>query len=53
MLGHQGRGPPTGGEEAPQVPEVDKTVEDVQALEVELNVAELGAEETGMLMALF
>lgn len=51
MLGHQARAPPTGGAEEAQVPEVDKMAEDVAALEVELNVAELGAEETGKLMA--
>jgi hypothetical protein len=51
MLGHQGRGAPAGAAEAPQAPEVDKMAEDIQALEVELNVAELAAEDTGMLMA--
>jgi hypothetical protein len=47
MLGHQG---PAAGAEAPQAPEVDQMAIDVQALEVELNVKELAAEETGMLM---
>lgn len=53
MLGHQARAPPAGGPEEAQAPEVDKTAEDIAALEVELNVVELAAEETGMLMALF
>ncbi len=48
MLGHQAR---AGATEAPQVPEVDQMAQDVQALELELNVAELAAEDTGTLMA--
>jgi hypothetical protein len=51
MLGHQARGASAAPAEAPQAPEVDQMAQDVQALEVELNVAELAAEDTGTWMA--
>jgi len=51
MLGHQGRAAPAGAAGAPQAPEVDQMRQDVQAVEIELNVAELAAEDTGTLMA--
>jgi hypothetical protein len=53
MLGHQGRAAPAGAAEAPQPSEVDQMTQDIQALEVELNVAELAAEDTGTLMAFY
>lgn len=46
MLGHQTRPAPVAGEEGAAQPE-DKLAADIQAMEVELCVAELGAENTG------